>query len=38
VIPGALAAPGPHTVRFQIADIAAGGFWFVSAIYYAYGP
>ena len=34
----ALAVPGPHTVSFQIAGIAAGGFWLVSATYYAYGP
>jgi hypothetical protein len=34
----ALAIPGAHTAAFEIADIAAGGYWFVSATYYAYGP
>jgi hypothetical protein len=32
-----LAIPGSHTFSFQISQIAAGGHWLVSAIYYAYG-
>jgi hypothetical protein len=34
----ALAAPGPHTFSFQILNIAAGGSWQASAIYFAYAP
>jgi len=34
----ALVTPGAHTATFEIDEIAAGGFWFVSATYYAYGP
>jgi hypothetical protein len=33
----ALAVPGPHTFSFQVSRIGVGGFWMVSAIYYAYG-
>ena len=32
------AAPGPHTLSFQIFDIVQGGTWLLSAIYTAYGP
>src|SRR5215831_9580036 len=34
----ALAAPGSHTFSFQILNIADGGSWMASAIYFAYGP
>ena len=34
----ALAVAGPHTFSFQILDIAPGGTWMASAIYFAYGP
>jgi len=33
----ALAAPGAHTLSFQISGLGMGGFWLVSATYYAYG-
>jgi hypothetical protein len=33
----ALASPGPHTLSFQVSGFGMGGFWFASAIYYAYG-
>jgi hypothetical protein len=34
----ALSVPGPHAASFEIAGIASGGFWLLSATYYAYGP
>lgn len=34
----ALSVPGPHTFSFQVSQIAPGGNWLVSAIYYAYAP
>jgi hypothetical protein len=34
----ALAVAGPHTFSFQVSQIASGGFWLASAIYYAFGP
>ena len=33
----ALAVPGTHTFSFQVSGIGTGGFWYASAIYYAYG-
>ncbi|MCA9448423.1 MAG: hypothetical protein KC931_14980 [Candidatus Omnitrophica bacterium] len=32
-----LLVPGDHTFSFEIENVAAGGFWRVSAIYYALG-
>jgi len=34
----ALAAPGNHSFSFQIMPLSTAGFWFASAIYYAYAP
>jgi hypothetical protein len=35
--PDALSTPGPHTLRFGIDNLFAGGQWRVSAVVYAYG-